>query len=103
METRVCRLYGKNDVRVEVANVEVPKSGEVLVKLAFGGICGSDMHYLSDGGIGTIRVKEPIILGHEASGQIVSVGPDVHDLAPVTKLQSTQAALVEAASFAWIG
>jgi len=86
METRVCRLYGKNDVRVEVANVEVPKSGEVLVKLAFGGICGSDMHYLSDGGIGTIRVKEPIILGHEASGQIVSVGPDVHDLAPGDKI-----------------
>jgi len=86
METRVCRLYGKNDLRVEVATVEEPKSGEVLVKLAFGGICGSDMHYLSDGGIGTIRVKEPIILGHEASGQIVSVGPDAHDLAPDDKI-----------------
>lgn len=86
METRVCRLYGKNDLRVEVDTVEEPKSGEVLVKLAFGGICGSDMHYLSDGGIGTIRVKEPIILGHEASGQIVSVGPDVQDLAPDDKI-----------------
>jgi len=86
METRVCRLYGKNDLRVEVATVPEPKSGEVLVKLAFGGICGSDIHYLADGGIGTIRVNEPIILGHEASGQIVSVGPDVQDLVPDDKI-----------------
>jgi L-idonate 5-dehydrogenase len=86
MKTRVCRLYGQNDLRVEASTVSEPQSGEVMVKLAFGGICGSDMHYLSDGGIGTIRVKEPIILGHEASGEIVSIGPNVHNLNPNDKI-----------------
>ena len=73
MRSRVCRLHGKKDLRVENDYVKSPRSGEVLVQLAYGGICGSDMHYFADGGIGTIRVQEPIILGHEASGQILSL------------------------------
>ena len=53
MQTRVCRLYGANDLRIETEEVAAPGAGEVLVAVAAGGICGSDMHYLSDGGIGT--------------------------------------------------
>jgi L-idonate 5-dehydrogenase len=82
METRVCRLHGQDDLRIETLALEEPGPGQVMVALAAGGICGSDMHYLADGGIGTIRVREPIILGHEASGRVVAVGPDVADLAP---------------------
>lgn len=81
MKTRVCRLYGQNDLRIETEDVPAPGEGQVLLAIAAGGICGSDMHYLSDGGIGTIRVREPIILGHEASGRVVGVGTNVHGLA----------------------
>ncbi len=81
METRVCRLHGRNDLRIDTEDVPPPGEGQVLLAIASGGICGSDMHYLSDGGIGTIRVREPIILGHEASGRVLGVGPGVVDLA----------------------
>lgn len=81
MKTRVCRLYGQNDLRIETDDVADPGEGQVLLAIAAGGICGSDMHYLSDGGIGTICVREPIILGHEASGRVLEVGPGVTGLA----------------------
>ncbi len=80
MNTRVCRLYGQNDLRIENEDLVKPKSGEVLVSLAYGGICGSDLHYVFHGGIGTIRVREPIILGHEASGRVVETGKNVQTL-----------------------
>lgn len=81
MQTRVCRLYGQNDLRVETESVPDPAQGQVLLEIVAGGICGSDMHYLSGGGIGTIRVREPIILGHEASGRVLGIGPGVTGLA----------------------
>lgn len=77
MTTRVCRLYGQNDLRIEAETPPKPGEGQVLLSIAAGGICGSDMHYLTHGGIGTIRVREPIILGHEASGRVLDVGPGV--------------------------
>jgi len=64
MQTRVCRLYGKQDLRLEIDKVALPEAGEVLVKVGRGGICGSDIHYFLDGGIGTVRGSESIILGH---------------------------------------
>ncbi len=81
MKTRVCRLYGKDDLRIETEDVAGPGPGQVLVGIAAGGICGSDMHYLTEGGIGTIRVREPIILGHEASGRVISAGDGAGGLA----------------------
>lgn len=81
METRVCRLYGKGDLRVETEPVCQPGSGEVLVRVGRGGICGSDLHYFLDGGFGPIRVQEPIIMGHEFAGTIEALGPGVSGLA----------------------
>ncbi len=81
MKTRVCRLYGKQDLRIETDDVAAPGKGEVLLGVSTAGICGSDLHYMSDGGIGTIRVREPIILGHEASGRVLSLGEGVTGLA----------------------
>jgi L-idonate 5-dehydrogenase len=83
MKTRICRLYGALDLRIEEISVPPPGPGEVLVRLAAGGICGSDLHYFLEGGFGPIRVREPIILGHEASGVVEAAGPD-RALAPGT-------------------
>ncbi len=86
MHTRVCRLHDKRDLRVETDEVGDPGSGEVLVAIGAGGICGSDLHYYQDGGFGPIRVREPIVLGHEAAGTVVAVGPGVLGLAEGTRV-----------------
>ncbi|AJD50581.1 MULTISPECIES: L-idonate 5-dehydrogenase [Thalassospira] len=77
MQTRVCRLYGQDDLRIETENAPASAHDEVLIRVGAGGVCGSDMHYYFEGGIGQIRVREPIILGHEAAGTIVALGSDV--------------------------
>lgn len=81
MKTRVCRLHGQNDIRIETAQIAAPGPGEVRVAIVVGGVCGSDLHYYQDGGFGPIRVREPIILGHEAAGRITAIGPGVTNLA----------------------
>ncbi|MCW4114301.1 L-idonate 5-dehydrogenase [Aurantimonas sp. MSK8Z-1] len=79
-ETRVCRLYGQGDLRLETDTVRAPGPGEVQVAVKAGGICGSDLHYFQDGGFGPIRVREPIILGHEAAGVVAMLGNGVTGL-----------------------
>ncbi|WP_064684188.1 L-idonate 5-dehydrogenase [Rhizobium bangladeshense] len=83
MRTRLARLYQKGDLRIEADTVALPGSGQVLLKMAAAGICGSDLHYYQDGGFGPIRVREPIIPGHEASGIVERAGEGV-DLKPGT-------------------
>jgi len=58
---------GPNDVRVAVRTV---------------GICGSDIHFYKHGAIGPFKLTEPMVLGHEASGQVVAVGEKVAHLKP---------------------
>lgn len=82
MSIRVCRLHGAHDLRLETLPDPELGAGEVLVRIGAGGICGSDLHYFHDGGFGPIRVREPIILGHEAAGTVEHVGPGVSGLAP---------------------
>ncbi|MBB4293186.1 L-idonate 5-dehydrogenase [Rhizobium leguminosarum] len=77
MQTRLARLYQKGDLRIETAAVTAPGPGEVLLKMAAAGICGSDLHYYQDGGFGPVRVREPIIPGHEASGTVSQAGEGV--------------------------
>ncbi|MCA1406943.1 L-idonate 5-dehydrogenase [Ensifer sp. IC3342] len=81
MRTRLARLYGQRDLRLEVQNIAEPGEGEVLLKMAAGGICGSDLHYYQDGGFGPIRVREPIVPGHEASGHVAALGASAAGLA----------------------
>lgn len=80
MKSRVCRLYGQNDIRIDTDDVRSLDPGEVLVRIGAGGICGSDLHYYQDGGFGPIRVREPIILGHEVSGTVEALGAGVSRL-----------------------
>jgi len=60
--------------------VPQPADNEVLVKLEYVGICGSDMHYYETGRIGDYVVKPPFVLGHEPGGVVVEVGKNVKHL-----------------------
>lgn len=60
--------------------IPTPKADEVLVKLEYVGICGSDMHYYETGAIGAYVVEPPFVLGHEPGGVVVEVGEDVKHL-----------------------
>lgn len=60
--------------------IPVPKEDEVLVKLEYVGICGSDMHYYETGAIGDYVVEPPFVLGHEPGGTVVEVGSAVKHL-----------------------
>lgn len=53
---------------------------DVRIKLHTVGICGSDVHYYTHGGIGVFQVKAPMILGHEASGTVIEAGGEVTTL-----------------------
>jgi len=57
-----------------------PGDDEVLVKLEYVGICGSDMHYYETGAIGAYVVKPPFVLGHEPGGVVVETGKNVKGL-----------------------
>jgi len=50
---------------------------DVKIQIKACGICGSDVHYYLEGGIGDFIVKEPMILGHEAAGVVVEKGAKV--------------------------
>lgn len=70
-------IHGPKDLRIEEQKVETPGPGQVQITLAVGGICGSDLHYYNHGGFGTVRLQEPMVLGHEVSGYIAGLGPNV--------------------------
>ncbi len=60
--------------------IPVPDADEVLVKLDYVGICGSDMHYYETGAIGNYVVEPPFVLGHEPGGIVAEVGNNVKHL-----------------------
>ncbi|PDT39544.1 MULTISPECIES: L-idonate 5-dehydrogenase [Sinorhizobium] len=73
-------VLGAKDLRIEERAVEAPGAGEVQLRLAVGGVCGSDLHYYNHGGFGTVRLREPMILGHEVSAYVEALGPGVDGL-----------------------
>ncbi|SIQ31936.1 L-idonate 5-dehydrogenase [Rhizobium sp. RU35A] len=74
-------IHAPKDLRIEEREAEAPGAGEVEIRLAAGGICGSDLHYYAHGGFGAVRLKEPMILGHEVSGHVTALGDGVCGLA----------------------
>jgi len=74
---RVSVLRGVQDLIIEERPVPHPGSGEVLVRVGSVGVCGSDVHYYKHGRIADFVVRDPLVLGHEAGGQIVAVGEGV--------------------------
>jgi len=74
---RAAVLYAAKDLRIEPVATAPLRSTEVEVRIEAGGICGSDLHYYQDGGFGTVRLKEPMILGHEIAGTVSRTGAEV--------------------------
>lgn len=71
---KALRLHGVQDLRLHDEPVPDPKAGEVLVQVKAVGICGSDLHWFAEEGIGDARLEKPLVLGHEFAGVIAS-GP----------------------------
>ena len=70
-------IHAPDDLRLDEQDAGEIGPGQVLVRVGMGGICGSDLHYFHHGGFGTVRIKEPMVLGHEVAGTVAAVAPDV--------------------------
>ena len=77
MKTKACVLHAEKDLHIENVPVAEMQDDQVLVRIGAGGICGSDLHYYLHGGFGVVRVKQPIVLGHEVAGTVEAVGSKV--------------------------
>ncbi len=77
---KVAVMEGIGKIGFTERDIPVPKDNEVLVKLEYVGICGSDLHYYESGAIGDYVVKPPFVLGHEPGGVVVEVGKNVSHL-----------------------
>jgi len=72
-------LHGPKDLRLENRTLSPPAPDELQVQIRATGLCGSDLHYYSHNANGDIKVLEPLTLGHESAGIILSVGSDIQD------------------------
>lgn len=70
-------IHAAKDLRLEEREAETVGTGQVEISIQAGGICGSDLHYYHHGGMGAIRIREPMILGHEVAGTITALGASV--------------------------
>lgn len=77
MSARGVVIHAPKDLRIESVAAIAPGPRDVRVAIEAGGICGSDLHYFNHGGFGTVRLKEPMVLGHEIAGTVVEVGSAV--------------------------
>jgi L-idonate 5-dehydrogenase len=78
--TEAAVIHAARDLRVEAVELAEPGPGEVLVAIGAGGICGSDLHYWLNGGFGAVRLRQPMILGHEVAGTVAALGAGVAGL-----------------------
>ena len=80
MKNRAAYMTGIN--KMEIRDIEIPKlkDKDVLIKIEYVGICGSDVHYLEHGKIGDFIVNGDFILGHECAGTVVEIGTAVENL-----------------------
>jgi len=80
--TQALFVHAAKDLRLGDIPTATPGPSEVRIAMRRGGICGSDLHYFNHGGFGAIRLREPMVLGHEVSGEVVELGEGVTGLAP---------------------
>jgi L-iditol 2-dehydrogenase len=70
-------LVAPGDLRTVSRSLPAPQADEIQIALRATMLCGSDIHYYQHGRNGSIQVREPLCLGHEAAGEVVAVGADV--------------------------
>jgi L-iditol 2-dehydrogenase/L-idonate 5-dehydrogenase len=68
--------HAAGDLRIEEVRVAEPAPDETVVKIAYGGICGSDLHYWLHGAAGESVLKAPMVLGHEVVGTVARAAAD---------------------------
>ncbi len=68
--------HAKGDLRIEHVPLMAPAPDQAVVEVAYGGICGSDLHYWLHGAAGESILKAPLVLGHEISGTVVVAAAD---------------------------
>ena len=73
-------LHKPRHLVVQEVPTPVPGPEDALVKVKSVGICGTDSHYWKTGSVGSFTIREPMILGHEVSGEVVEVGEAVSNL-----------------------
>ncbi len=78
---RALFAHAARDLRLTDTRQEAPGPGQVRIAMKRGGICGSDLHYFNHGGFGAVKLREPMILGHEVAGEVADLGADVTGLA----------------------
>ncbi len=83
---RAVVIHAPHDLRIDSAESRAPGPGEVEIALEAGGICGSDLHYYHAGGFGTVRIRQPMVLGHEVAGRVARCGSGVEGLALGTRV-----------------
>lgn len=66
---KVLRLHARNDLRLHDELLPIPSLNETLVRVKAVGICGSDLHWFSEGEIGDAKLENPLVLGHEFAGE----------------------------------
>ena len=76
-QNQEARLLEINKIAIFNCDMPVPREDEVLVKMEYCGICGSDVAYFRHGGIGRRKVTFPYVLGHECTGEVVCCGSGV--------------------------
>jgi L-iditol 2-dehydrogenase len=80
MNNKAAFMTGLHSIEIRDTEVPKPKDDEVLVRIEYVGICGSDVHFYETGKIGDFIVEPPFILGHETAGVVEEVGSNVKDL-----------------------
>ena len=74
---RAVMLHAEHDLRVEDFAVGDLGPRDVKLRVRNGGICGSDLHYYQHGGFGTVRLRHPMVLGHEVAGEVLEIGAEI--------------------------
>ena len=77
---KVALMTGIREIDMIEREIPCPKDDEVLVKVEYIGICGSDLHYYETGAIGDFKVEPPFVLGHEVAGIVAGCGKGVKNL-----------------------
>ena len=68
--------HGADDLRVEEIALDEPAPDEAIIAVAFGGVCGSDLHYWKHGAVGESILRAPMVLGHEVVGVVTRAAAD---------------------------